>query len=224
MVCLFVCLWFVLITLKCSDSSRFLSLFSTGLQTRDKPLTFKSQKEMFEEMERSFKICAQCEKRPNQLSDPQNLKRCARYEPVPPQFSALYCDGNLLLCRCLNMYYCSKECQKEDWSKHKKLCSQMRLAAIDRVVEWLLFQGNQAVHMNKKKTSRHHWSVSKRLIFGTFRSASIPYRKMVKARVRGQRLARLPCSPGRSRRPPGSHYKRSKHGGFVGLRRETAAG
>ncbi|XP_040296054.1 putative protein MSS51 homolog, mitochondrial [Bufo bufo] len=77
--------------------------------------------EMFQKMEDTYKFCAQCKKLPSRLPDPRAMRRCKR---------------------CHNIYYCSSECQRENWPVHKKFCRKLKVAAIDRLVEWLVFTGD----------------------------------------------------------------------------------
>ncbi len=55
-----------------------LSFFSVSDSKANTPFTFRSPKEMFENMEDSFKICARCERLPSQVTG--SLKRCTRYD------------------------------------------------------------------------------------------------------------------------------------------------
>ncbi|NXX78215.1 Y7331 protein, partial [Urocolius indicus] len=77
--------------------------------------------DMFQKMEDTFKFCAECKKLPDALPDPKSLRRCKR---------------------CQNVYYCGVSCQRANWPLHKKFCKKLRLVALDRLVEWLVFTGD----------------------------------------------------------------------------------
>uniref|UniRef100_A0A3Q3IAD3 MYND-type domain-containing protein n=1 Tax=Monopterus albus TaxID=43700 RepID=A0A3Q3IAD3_MONAL len=96
-------------------------LIRAAVEGKSKGISFHNFKEMFQKMEETFKFCTGCSKLPEHLTEGQTLKRCAK---------------------CLNVYYCTKECQQKDWPQHKKVCKILRLVAIDRLVEWLMFTGN----------------------------------------------------------------------------------
>ncbi|XP_033023504.1 putative protein MSS51 homolog, mitochondrial [Lacerta agilis] len=81
----------------------------------------RSYFEMFQKMEDTFKFCAECKKLPESMPDPKSLRRCKR---------------------CQNVYYCGSECQRANWPTHKKVCKKLKLVALDRLVEWLVFTGD----------------------------------------------------------------------------------
>ncbi|XP_020664231.3 putative protein MSS51 homolog, mitochondrial [Pogona vitticeps] len=81
----------------------------------------RSYFEMFQKLEDTFKFCAECKKLPESMPDPKSLRRCKR---------------------CQNVYYCGSECQRANWPLHKKFCKKLKLVALDRLVEWLVFTGD----------------------------------------------------------------------------------
>nr|QBK94012.1 MAG: MYND finger protein [Pithovirus LCPAC406] len=55
-----------------------------------------------------------------------NYRKCERSGlDYPPCFTCFRTDKKVRRCGiCRTVAYCSKECQKEDWKKHKKICKQ----------------------------------------------------------------------------------------------------
>uniref|UniRef100_A0A8C9NFM7 MYND-type domain-containing protein n=1 Tax=Serinus canaria TaxID=9135 RepID=A0A8C9NFM7_SERCA len=80
--------------------------------------------DMFQKMEDTFKFCVECKKLPDAVPDPKSLRRCKR---------------------CQNVYYCGVACQRANWPQHKKFCKKLKLVALDRLVEWLIFTGELGV-------------------------------------------------------------------------------
>ncbi|XP_069011847.1 putative protein MSS51 homolog, mitochondrial [Embiotoca jacksoni] len=95
--------------------------YRAAIEGKSTGISFRNYKEMFQKMEETFKFCTGCNKLPEHLTEGQTLKRCVK---------------------CLNVYYCTKDCQKKDWPQHKKVCKTLRMVAIDRLVEWLMFTGD----------------------------------------------------------------------------------
>ncbi|XP_037319221.2 LOW QUALITY PROTEIN: putative protein MSS51 homolog, mitochondrial [Pungitius pungitius] len=95
--------------------------YRAAVEGEAKGVAFRSYKEMFQKMEETFEFWAGCNRLPARLAEGQALKRCVK---------------------CLNVYYCTKDCQRKDWPLHKKVCKTLRLVAIDRLVEWLMFTGD----------------------------------------------------------------------------------
>uniref|UniRef100_A0A8B9GBK3 MSS51 mitochondrial translational activator n=1 Tax=Amazona collaria TaxID=241587 RepID=A0A8B9GBK3_9PSIT len=96
--------------------------------------------EMFQKMEDTFKFCAECKKLPDALPDPKSLRRCKR---------------------CQNVYYCGVACQRANWPLHKKFCKKLKLVALDRLVEWLVFTGGagDAVCTPSETWTKPAWDV-----------------------------------------------------------------
>nr|XP_019601451.1 PREDICTED: putative protein MSS51 homolog, mitochondrial isoform X3 [Rhinolophus sinicus] len=82
---------------------------------------FRCPQEMFQKMEDTFRFCAHCKALPSGLSDSKVLRHCKR---------------------CRNVYYCGPECQRSDWPAHRRVCQELRLVAVDRLMEWLLVTGD----------------------------------------------------------------------------------
>ncbi|XP_076007660.1 putative protein MSS51 homolog, mitochondrial [Genypterus blacodes] len=95
--------------------------YRAAVEGKSTGTSFRNYKEMFQKMEETFRFCTGCRKLPEHLPEGHNLKRCVK---------------------CLNVYYCTKECQMKDWPLHKKVCKKLSLVAVDRLVEWLMFTGD----------------------------------------------------------------------------------
>ncbi|XP_061561625.1 putative protein MSS51 homolog, mitochondrial isoform X2 [Phycodurus eques] len=102
--------------------------YRDALEGKTKGITFRNYKEMFQKMEETFKFCTGCNKLPGHIGERNMLRRCVK---------------------CLNVYYCSKDCQVKNWPQHKRFCKTLRLVAIDRLVEWLMFTGDLPLSTEK---------------------------------------------------------------------------
>ncbi|XP_068161747.1 putative protein MSS51 homolog, mitochondrial isoform X2 [Antennarius striatus] len=113
--------------------------YRAAVEGKTRGISFQNYKEMFQRMEDTFKFCTSCNKLPEHLPEGLSLKRCVK---------------------CLNVYYCTKDCQKKDWPQHKKVCKVLRLVAIDRLMEWLMFTGDlpfPTVKWSKSVTEVKNW-------------------------------------------------------------------
>ncbi|KAM9052373.1 LOW QUALITY PROTEIN: putative protein MSS51 homolog, mitochondrial [Megaptera novaeangliae] len=81
---------------------------------------YRCLQEMFQKMEDTF-FCVHCKVLPSGLSNSKVLWHCKR---------------------CRNVYYCGPECQRSDSPAHRRVCQELRLVAVDRLMEWLPVTGD----------------------------------------------------------------------------------
>ncbi len=76
---------------------------------------------------------------------------------MPTLYRCDYCmkvNESMKTCgKCRNIRYCSNECQKEDWAKHKMSCGD----TLPKSKEGKIYTGND--HLNSyRKTHKEQWS------------------------------------------------------------------
>lgn len=57
---------------------KFLPLVRAALEGKPKGIGFRNYKELFQNMEETFKFCTSCNKLPEHLTEGQTLKRCVK--------------------------------------------------------------------------------------------------------------------------------------------------
>lgn len=108
--------------------------------------------------------CEDLERQLERLLPASEGKSCDRCEDKP---------GTLRCGRCFHAAYCSKECQKEDWSLHRRSCFRLDVSlyrnkdnkALHEALEYNLFQEYEALRQTSEKRTLSTFARGRMLVY-----------------------------------------------------------